>query len=418
MSDTTTRAATYRELFAVREYRAIFAADVLSMLGDQIAAVALAVLVYERSGSPLLSAIVYSLVFLPWFAGGPVLAALADRWPRRTVLVTCDLLRCALIGLAALPGMPIGVLIALVAMASLLMPTFSSAKAAIIGQIVDGDRYVLANAVTHLIYQAGSLLGFVAGAALVALMPASAALAIDAATFACAATLVYFGVRHRPAAPREPEERSLLRETAEGVRIVLAHPVVFGLLLIDVVGATFAVVPEAVAPAYADSLDLGFGAVGLLMAAYAAGVVLGNVLLTRLVPPDARLRLIRPLAFASALPLLGAAARPGLATSVILFALVGVFSAYTIVANATVLAAVPDEARGRVFGVASTALAAAQAFAIICAGAAAQFLAPTTVVALAGALGAVAMAFLWAQPSRERPRATTMAEPVASVVAV
>ncbi len=258
------------------------------MLGDQIAAVALAVLVYERSGSPLLSAIVYSLVFLPWFAGGPMLAALADRWPRRTVLVTCDVLRCVLIGLAALPGMPLGALVALVTMAALLMPTFASAKAAIIGQIVDGDRYVLANGVTHLIYQAGSLIGFIAGGALVALTSASGALAIDAVTFACAAMLVFFGVRHRAAAPAQRPKRSLLRETAEGVRIVLAHRVVFGLLLIDVVGATFAVVPEAIAPAYAASLNLGSGAVGLVMAAYAGGVVLGNVLLTRFVPPERR----------------------------------------------------------------------------------------------------------------------------------
>ncbi len=104
--------------------------------------------------------------------------------------------------------------------------------------------------------------------------------------------------------------------------------------------------------------------------------------------------------------------------SVVLFAMVGVFSAYTIVANATVLAAVPDEARGRVFGVASTALAAAQAFAIIAAGVAAQFLAPTNVIALAGALGAAAMGFLWAMPGRGRTASiATSASPAASLVA-
>jgi len=45
--------AGYREIFAVREYRHLFAANLLSLIGDQLTAVALAFAVYARSGSPL-----------------------------------------------------------------------------------------------------------------------------------------------------------------------------------------------------------------------------------------------------------------------------------------------------------------------------------------------------------------------------
>src|SRR4051794_36148949 len=48
--------ARYRDVFAVREYRGMFTAELFSLLGDQVAAVAVAVLLYERSGSPLLAA--------------------------------------------------------------------------------------------------------------------------------------------------------------------------------------------------------------------------------------------------------------------------------------------------------------------------------------------------------------------------
>ncbi len=81
------RPATYRDVFAVGEFRAVFLADLLSLLGDQIAAVAVAVLVYERSGSPLLSALGYATAYVPWLLGGPFLAAWAERFPARRVLV-------------------------------------------------------------------------------------------------------------------------------------------------------------------------------------------------------------------------------------------------------------------------------------------------------------------------------------------
>ena len=52
MPDAQT-SASFRQLFAVREYTAIFLASFLSVLGDQMATIALTVVVYERSGSPL-----------------------------------------------------------------------------------------------------------------------------------------------------------------------------------------------------------------------------------------------------------------------------------------------------------------------------------------------------------------------------
>src|SRR3954452_22156528 len=104
MSVQSPAASPYRALFSGREYRATFYADVMSVLGDQLAAVALAVLVYERSGSALLTAAGYSLVFLPWFVAGPALSALADRWPRRELTIISAVSQAVLVGCAALPG--------------------------------------------------------------------------------------------------------------------------------------------------------------------------------------------------------------------------------------------------------------------------------------------------------------------------
>ena len=59
------RQATYGEVIAVREFRALWGAQGLSLLGDQLAQVALAVLVYDRTHSALATAAVYALTYLP-----------------------------------------------------------------------------------------------------------------------------------------------------------------------------------------------------------------------------------------------------------------------------------------------------------------------------------------------------------------
>src|SRR5690349_16752503 len=100
------RPATYREVFGVREYRHLFAANVLSLIGDQLAAVALAFLVLASSHSPALAAASFASTYLAWIVGGPVLSSLADRLPRRAVLVTCDLVRAAVFLLLALGVFP------------------------------------------------------------------------------------------------------------------------------------------------------------------------------------------------------------------------------------------------------------------------------------------------------------------------
>src|SRR5262249_46168933 len=106
--------ATYREVFAVGEFRALWLAQALSFIGDQLAQVALAVLVYARPHDALLSALTYALTYLPPILGGPVLSALADLFPRRTGMVVCDLVRAVLVFLMAWRNLPFWTLCALV----------------------------------------------------------------------------------------------------------------------------------------------------------------------------------------------------------------------------------------------------------------------------------------------------------------
>src|ERR1039457_7180581 len=105
--------STFREVFSVGEFRALWAAQVLSVAGDQLARVALTLLVFARTHSALLAAVTFVASVVPMFVGSVALSGLADRLPRRRVMIACDLSRAALVAIMALHGIPIAVMVCL-----------------------------------------------------------------------------------------------------------------------------------------------------------------------------------------------------------------------------------------------------------------------------------------------------------------
>jgi MFS family permease len=386
--------ARYREVFAVREYAGVFTAELFSLLGDQVAAVAVAVLLYESSGSPLLAALGYATTFLPWAIGGPLLSVLADRLPARRVMVGCDLFRAGLIGLAAVPGLPLAVVGLLVLTAAFLAPPFDAAISSSLPQIVEGERYALAISIRSTVINASLLAGFATGGVLVAAITPQGALGLDALTFALSALILSVRLKRRPAAMAEVQSTGLLGDAMAGLRVVAADQNRYGPLLLGMAGAAYMVVPEGIATAYAHLLGYGAAVVGLLMASVAAGHVLGAVVVGRLMTDGLRRTLMWPMALLGTLPLIACLAGPGLAGTVVLFALGGVGSSFQVTANMAFSLAVPTEARGRAFGLAMTGMYAVQSVAVIGAGAAASIWSANTVVAGVAVLSAVVILVL------------------------
>src|ERR1700744_3788454 len=156
--------ATFRDVFGVAEFRAVWFSEVLSVTGDRLALVALTLLVYDRTKSPLL-------------------AALADRRPRRTVMVVCDAVRAVLVAAMALPHMPLASLVILLFATMMFAPPFDSARAAITADILQGERYVLGTSVTQTTFLGCQVLGAVGGGVAVAFIGVRPSLAVDAGTF-------------------------------------------------------------------------------------------------------------------------------------------------------------------------------------------------------------------------------------------
>jgi MFS family permease len=397
--------ASYRDAFAATEFRWLWLAHLLSVIGDQLARVALTLLVFDRTESAGLAALTYALTYLPDLVGGAALAGLADRFPRRDVMVVTDLARAALVAVMAAPGIPLAGQMALLVVVQLLTAPFSAARQAALPDILSGDRLTLGLGIFSMTYQVALVVGFGAGAALVAQVGVPAALLINAATFALSALLIACGVGpHHPVAPAVEPRADAAGQWATvraGWRVVAGDPRLLTMLAIACCSG-FYVVPEGLAVPFAAELDAGPGAVGWLLVANPVGTVIGMLLLRR-VRPDRRLALVGPLAVASSLVLIPTGWVPGLAVTVLLWTLSGACSAHDMVVQAAYVEAVPAHRRGQAVGLAIAALRAAQGLAIIAAGVLAQLLSPSTIILVAAVLGVLAAAAAWHRWSRLAP---------------
>lgn len=393
---TDDRPATFRDVFAVREFRAIYLACALSWVGDYLARAAITVMVFQQTQSVLLSAASFAVSYLPWILGGPLLAALAERYPYRRVMIICDLARMALIGVVAIPGLPVAATLVVLFLAMLANPPTQAARSALLPLILSRDRLVVGLAVNTSTSQAAQVVGYVAGAALAVAVNPTLALTVDAVTFGLSAALIYAGVRHRPPAMAAAHRSHLLHETSEGFRLVFGDRVLRSVAVMVFALTLFAIVPEGLAAAWAAQTNPQANrglAQGLIMAASPIGFILGGLLIGRFVAPARRRKLIRPFAVIAPLALVPALTAPS-APVVALMAMVSGFAVAGLMPtlNGMFVLALRHGFRARAFGVMQGGLQLSQGGAVLATGLLADRFPLPTVVGLWSVGGTVLMA--------------------------
>jgi MFS family permease len=245
--------------FGVREFRVVWAAELLSVAGDQLARVALAVLVFDRTDSAAWAAVTYALTFLPALLGGVLLAGLADRFRRREVMIGADVLRAVLVAAMGVPGIPLWALCVLLVLVVLLGAPHTAAQGALLPEILRGDLYERGLAIRQITSQIAQVVAFAAGGLLVAAVSPALALLGNAASFALSAVLVRVGVADRPAvAPAVDGAGSVggFRGMVYGLREIASDPRRRALVLLAWLVGWY-VVPEALAAPYAAQFGAG-----------------------------------------------------------------------------------------------------------------------------------------------------------------
>ena len=336
---------------------ALYTADVISLAGNAVAQLAIPWFVLTTTGSAALTALAVFFNFLPiviaTFFGGVVV----DRLGFRTSSVVADLASAAAV--AAIPllhstvGIELWQLMALVFLGALLDAPGSTARAALIPDLVElaGVRLERASGIRGAIQQGGTLVGAPIGGVLVAVVGATNALWLDSVSFLVSAALVAFLVpRPTPVAAPEPQSR-FLTELADGLRFVwnqrLLRALVLTVLLTNLIEAPFPVVMAVFAEQeYGSAADFGL-MYGTLGGAALAGALLYSAIGHRL---PRRPTFLGCFATLPVMYLL-LATLPSLPVALVGLAIVGFASGplnpliFTVTAEL-----VPVELRGRVFG--------------------------------------------------------------------
>ncbi|MGO8684378.1 MAG: MFS transporter [Thermoleophilia bacterium] len=389
----------YRPLFANLEFSALFAAQVISLLGDVVAAVALTVLVYAETGSTALAALTFSLVFLPYLFAGVLLSSLVDRLPARAVLVSCNLLSALIVAVMADVALPVAGLLVLLFLLGLIAPLFAGVRAATLPEVLpDEPSFVLGRSLLRLAAQLTQVAGNLVGGLLLLVLTPRGALTLDAISFAAAALLLRLGTKKRP---RRVAGSNLpvLRDSLAGLRRILSQPTLRRLLLFGWLLPACTAAPEALAAPYVHEIGRGTGAVGLFLAAVPAGTAIADLSVARYFSLHRQVRVIVVGALFTCLPLLFFALRPSLPLAMTLLFLAGLGCAYLPGYDQRLFSLSAEALRGRALAAHSAGLMFAQGVGFAFWGLVAELLAPRFVIAIAAAAGLLTIAVLRPLPT-------------------
>ncbi len=379
---------TYRELFRVPEFAPFFAATGLQITAGTVEGLALGTLVFQSTGSPLLSAVSMFGASFSQVAGATLLMSAADRLRPRAVLTAAPLLFACGALLLAVPGLPVGAMLLVILGTGLVTAVTGGLRWGLLLRMLPEGDYVLGRSVFAMAGGVTQIGGFAAGGLLIAFASARGALLISAVLFALSAAVTRLGLGDRPPAGTG---RASVRETWRVNRRLLSCPARRSLYLALWVPNGLIVGCEALFVPYAPD------AAGVLFVAAALGMLFGDAAMGRFVPAAWRPRLITPLRLLLAAPFLlfalPAALRlplPG-AAAVVLIACVG-YSA-SLLLQEQLIARTPEEMRGQALGLQSAGTMTMQAVGASLAGAVAQWLPPGRAMgAMAGASLLVSLA--------------------------
>jgi MFS family permease len=402
-------------VFANANLRRLQIAGLGSTLGGWVYGVALAVYAYEAGGAKLVGLLLCarwgtSAVCAPW------LGLLADRFPRRRVMVAADFIRVALVALMAVlaaSGQSVWPVFALAVLTTIASTAFSPAQGALLPLLVSTpDELTAANAVLNTI----DSVGMFAGPALAGLLLATTSIWVVFAV--TAGTFLWSGLclLRIPADSRPPEAEPtpVAAAVLGGFRAIAAHPalrVVVGLTAAQtLVAGAFEVLLVVVA---LKLLHAGSGGVGWLNTGVGVGALLGVLVVGALA---GRKRLAGDLGIGILLwgvPLALVAVWSNLAFALVLFGLIGLGNTLVDVAGMTLLQrSAEDEVLGRVFSVLESLVLATLAVGSLVAPALVSLLGTKAALVIVGAFLPALLVPVWPVLRRVDAAARVPTEPL------
>ncbi|CAN5751763.1 hypothetical protein BH24CHL6_BH24CHL6_05590 [soil metagenome] len=283
------RGHPYVRLSLDSRFVSFWLSQTISLFGDRLHQVALAVLVYAVTNSPLLTGMVFLAATIPNIILSPIAGTFVDRWEHKRVMIVSDVLRAGLVLLLPLAAsIEILLVYPIVFLITTVSLFFRPAKVALVPRIVKRDDLLAANSATWTADTLADIAGFPIAGLFVAFLlngdqvgSLHLAFFVDAATYLLGALLL-LGVNVPPLV-REAKPRvvgalaTFGRELTEGWRFLRTRPPLIQNTLVSAVAQTSVGVTLALTVVYArDGLDGRFIPYPESYAAIETAIGLGN----------------------------------------------------------------------------------------------------------------------------------------------
>jgi MFS family permease len=272
-------------------WRRYLLARSVSWTGSMLTLVALPLLVFQRTGSPALTALLTALEALPYLLLGLLAGALADRWDRRRIMVATSLADVVILGsvpaAAALGALHPVHLLAVATASATVAVFFDAASFAVLPALVGRDRVAQATSSSISAYTVIGLIGPALGGTLAAALGPATVIGLDAVTFAAAALLLgrLPVARLTVTRPDPATQRRIRTDITEGLAFIWRHPLIRSFTLLgvgnSVTGGAVLGLIVVVAVQHLGLSDHDWR-IGLLYAAACAGTLAANTALPRL----------------------------------------------------------------------------------------------------------------------------------------
>ncbi|MFF4759859.1 MFS transporter [Streptomyces sp. NPDC001292] len=381
MTDMVTTKATYGQVFAVTQFRAIFAGRLLGVMSDTLRSVALAVLVFSQTNSPLLTAMAMTIGFLPQAAGGLFLAAMADRFSPRTLITTGYALQCAVGLLLAFGHLPVSVSLLLVAAVACLTPVTTGAAGRVLAEVLTGDTYVLGRSLSYLVAVSAQMVGMAAGGAL------TMWLGVDRTMLVTAGAHLLASVISRLFLSRTEVVRtgaSIVRKTLQGNAALVTAPGVIKLIMVQCLPAAYLAAAGSLLIPYSAQRAFSPTDTGTLLAATSVGMLIGDVVVGRAFAPATRERLVLPLLLVMGTPSIALILDLPYPAIAAVYVVTGMGSSYLLGLQRRFLEAVPPDLQGQGFALLNTTTMTIQGIGPLVFGVFAEFVPVGLAIALTG----------------------------------
>ena len=261
----------------------------ISNLGSSFTQWAVPLLVYQLTHSAVNLGVATAATFLPYLLFGLLIGAWMDRVDRKRTMIALDSLNAIVIFsiplVATVWHLSVWWIYGVTFIQSTVFIAFSAGEFAAVPSLVSTDDLVTANGRIQATYSAAQVAGPLLAGVLVSFIPLQWVMALDAASFAVSALSLSL-IRssfNAPAGEGAKEVTTIFHDVVEGLRYVIAHPVLRNIsLMMALINFVDATVWAQLVLFATQRLDATKFQIGVLFAAGSAGVVVTGLLAGRL----------------------------------------------------------------------------------------------------------------------------------------